>query len=132
MGDGMTTKQPTAKTKKEPMCRTEIPSIIQCDLEEVGGLKGLNERLPSKKNIEKISATHHALSDPVRMTILYLLAIQPLCVCVIKECIGIAGSKLSYHLNIMKESGLVDSEQQGNWIIYRITEEGKKYADETM
>ncbi len=127
----MTTKRPAVKSKKEPMCRTEIPDIIQCDLEEVGGVKGLNGRLPSKKNIEKISATHHALSDPVRVTILYLLAIQPLCVCVIKECIGIAGSKLSYHLNIMKENGLIDSEQQGNWIIYRITENGKKYADET-
>ena len=65
------------------------------------------------------------------MTILYLLAIQSLCVCVIKDCIGIAGSKLSYHLNIMKENGFIDSEQEGNWIIYRITEKGKKYADET-
>lgn len=126
----MTTKRSTAKSKKEPMCRTEIPTIIQCDLEEVGGLKGLNERLPSKKSLERISATHHALSDPVRVTILYLLAVQPLCVCVIKECIGIAGSKLSYHLNIMKESGIIDSEQQGNWIIYRLTDLGKKYADE--
>jgi ArsR family transcriptional regulator len=128
----MTTKLQVTKSKKEPMCRTEIPAIIQCDLEEVGGLKGLNERLPSKKNIEKISATHHALSDPVRITILYLLEIQPLCVCVIKECIGIAGSKLSYHLNIMKESGLIDSEQQGNWIIYRLTEKGEKYVKDAV
>jgi|SRR5665811_1293512 len=128
----MTTKRPAVKTKKEPMCRTEIPGMIQCDLDEVGGVKGLIERLPSKKNIEKISATHHALSDPVRISILYLLIIQPLCVCVIKECIGIAGSKLSYHLNIMKESGLVESEQQGNWIIYRITDNGKKYADDIV
>jgi len=128
----MTTKRPAAKTKKEPMCRTEIPETIQCDLNEVGGVKGLNERLPSKKNIENISAVHHALSDPVRMTILFLLTVQPLCVCVIKECIGIAGSKLSYHLNIMKENGLIDCEQQGNWIIYRITDKGKKYADDTV
>jgi len=128
----MTTKLTAAKTKKEPMCRTEIPDTIKWDLNEVGGVKGLNERLPSKKNIENISATHHALSDPVRITILHLLVIQPLCVCVIKECIGIAGSKLSYHLNIMKESGLIDSEQQGNWIIYRITDKGKKYADDTV
>ena len=114
------------------MCRTEIPGPIQCDLEEVGGVNGLNKRLPSKKTIGNIRTIHHALSDPVRIHILYLLNVQPLCVCVIKECIGIAGSKLSYHLNIMKESGLVDSEQQGNWIIYRITEKGKKYADETV
>jgi ArsR family transcriptional regulator len=128
----MTTKLQGTKSKKEPMCRTGIPAIIQCDLEEVGGLKGLKARLPSKKNIEKISTAHHALSDPVRITILYLLEIQPLCVCVIKECIGIAGSKLSYHLNIMKESGLIDSEQQGNWIIYRLTEKGEKYVKDAV
>jgi len=129
----MTTKRPAAvKSKKEPMCRTEIPDIIQCDLDDVGGVKGLMERLPSKKRIGKISAIHHALSDPVRITILYLLEIQPLCVCVIKECIGIAGSKLSYHLNIMKESGLIDSEQQGNWIIYRLTEKGEKYVKDPV
>ena len=128
----MAIKRPVAKIKKEPMCRTEIPEPIQYDLNEVGGVKGLIKRLPSKKSIEKISATYHALSDPVRMTILYLLTGQPLCVCVIKECIGIAGSKLSYHLNIMKENGLIDCEQQGNWSIYRITDKGKKYMDETM
>jgi ArsR family transcriptional regulator, arsenate/arsenite/antimonite-responsive transcriptional repressor len=114
------------------MCRTEIPDIIQCDLNAVGGVKGLKDRLPSKKSIDKVSATYHALSDPVRITILHLLEIQPLCVCVIKECIGIAGSKLSYHLNIMKESGLIDSEQQGNWIIYRLTEKGEKYVKDSV
>lgn len=111
------------------MCRTEIPEIIECDLNGVGGVAGLNKRLPPKKTIEKISAIHQALSDPVRISILHLLFIQPLCVCVIKECIGIAGSKLSYHLNILKENGLVDCEQQGNWVIYRITDKGKKYTD---
>jgi len=126
----MTIKRPAAKTKKLPICRAVMPGIIQCDLDEVGGVKGLKKHLPPKKSIGKISAIYHALSDPVRLTILYLLNVQPLCVCVIKDCIGIAGSKLSYHLSIMKEGGLIDSEQQGNWIIYQITEKGKKYADE--
>lgn len=126
-------RRPAAKSRIEPICcRTEFPGRIKYDLDEVGGVKGLIKRLPPEKNIEKISATHHVLSDTVRMTILYLLAIQPLCVCVIKDCIGIAGSKLSYHLNIMKENGFIDSEQDGNWIIYTITEKGKKYADETV
>lgn len=94
-------------------------------------MRGLTARLPTRKSIEKIRATHHALSDPVRLTIILLLAIQPLCVCVIKDCIGIAGSKLSYHLSIMKENGFIDSKQEGNWIIYCITVKGKKYAGET-
>jgi ArsR family transcriptional regulator len=78
-----------------------------------------------------MSATHHALSDPVRMTILHLLAVQPLCVCIIKSCIGIADSKLSYHLTVMKKAGLIDGEQQGNWIIYRLTDKGQAFAGES-
>lgn len=114
----------------EPLSRTEMPDEIQCELNEVGGVMGLCERLPSEKIIMKISATHNALSDPVRMTILYLLRIQPLCVCVIKACIGIADSKLSYHLTILKKADLIEGEQQKNWIIYRITDKGHKFTDE--
>jgi len=127
----MTIKNPSAKSTIEPISRSGIPEIIRCDLNAVGGVKGLCERLPSPEQIEEISSTHHALSDTVRITILCLLMIQPLCVCVIRECIGISGSKLSYHLNIMKENGLIVSEQQGNWIIYRITEKGRIFAEDT-
>jgi ArsR family transcriptional regulator len=73
-----------------------------------------------------MSTTFHALSDPVRITILHLLAVQPLCVCVIKECIGIADSKLSYHLTIMKKADLIEGKQEGNWIIYHLTDLGMK------
>jgi len=128
----MTTKKPKANPKKEQACcRTVFPEKIQEELDEVGGIKGLCKRLPTTKRIAKMSATFHALSDPVRITILHLLAVQPLCVCVIKECIGIADSKLSYHLTIMKKADLIEGKQDGNWIIYRLTDLGKKYADET-
>ena len=126
-------KKPKADSGKEPMCcRTEFPGTIQYDLDVVGGVKGLCKLLPTPKRILKMSATYHALSDPVRMTILHLLAVQPLCVCVIKECIGIADSKLSYHLAIMKKADLIEGEQQGNWIIYRLTDLGKKYFEDTV
>ena len=125
----MTINNSSAKSTIEPISRSGIPEIIRCDLNAVGGVKGLRARLPSPEQLEEISSTHHALSDTVRIKILCLLTIHPLCVCVIRECIGISGSKLSYHLNIMKENGLIVSEQQGNWIIYRITEKGKKYFE---
>ncbi len=116
--------------REEFEVRCEIPETIRSDLMQIGGIPGLKTLLPSAGRIEELSSTHHALSDPVRMTILYLLSVQPLCVCVIRACIGISGSKLSYHLNIMKENGLIVSEQQGNWIIYQITEKGKVFAEE--
>jgi ArsR family transcriptional regulator len=38
----------------------------------------------------------------------------------------LSGSKLSYHLNILKENGLIEGENDGNWIIYSITERGRR------
>ena len=106
----------------------EIPEQIQKELDAKGGFVTLASRIPPESTLVEQSRIYHALSDPIRLTILYLLRDQPLCVCVIKACIGIAGSKLSYHLNIMKEAGLIGCEQQGNWIIYRLTDLGKQYS----
>ncbi len=118
----------TGNTSKECLNKTPIPEQVQLELSEIGGLSGLCNCLPTDDELQKICEQHHALSDPIRMKILYLVRIQSLCVCVIKACIGIADSKLSYHLAIMKKTGLISSHQEGNYIIYSITEEGKKNA----
>ena len=47
---------------------------------------------------------YHALADPLRLSILYIIKDQPLCVCVINKFMRLSGSKLSYHLNGLKES----------------------------
>jgi ArsR family transcriptional regulator, arsenate/arsenite/antimonite-responsive transcriptional repressor len=105
----------------------EIPEQIQKELEELGGYEALAERIPSARELDKESRIYHALSDPLRLTILYLLRDQPLCVCVINRFMHLAGSKLSYHLNILKESGLIEGEYHGNWIIYSLTEAAREF-----
>ncbi|MFA6333090.1 MAG: metalloregulator ArsR/SmtB family transcription factor [Methanoregula sp.] len=104
---------------------TELPEQIQKDLDAIGGLEALAGRIPSPGDLEEKSRVYHALSDPLRLTILYLIKDQPLCVCVINRFMRLAGSKLSYHLNILKESGLIEGEYHGNWIIYSLTETGR-------
>jgi ArsR family transcriptional regulator len=107
----------------------EIPGQIQKEIDEIGGFEALAGSIPPEKQLLEKSRIHHALSDPLRLTILYLLRNQPLCVCVINRFTRISGSKLSYHLNILKESGLADSEYHGNWIIYSLTDQGRKFLD---
>ncbi len=107
-----------------------IPQEVSDSLEAVGGVSGLESRLPGRRATLAASCVHHALSEPLRLRILHALAVQPLCVCVIKACIGIADSKLSYHLTILKKAGLIEGEQKGNWIIYQITEKGLLFAQE--
>lgn len=105
----------------------EIPEQIQKELEQVGGFDALAGRIPPHSELEEKSRIHHALADPLRLTILHLLKDQPLCVCVIKRFVRLSGSKLSYHLNILKESSLIEGEYQGNWIIYSLTDTGREY-----
>lgn len=103
----------------------EIPEPIECDLKKIGGIKGLTKNLPKDKEIEKISKIFHGLSDKYRLKTLLVVNTQPLCVCIIKEILGIADSKLSYHLSTLKECGLIYGKQQGNWIIYYPTKLGE-------
>ncbi|MBR1369438.1 ArsR family transcriptional regulator [Methanocalculus chunghsingensis] len=104
----------------------ELPAEIESSLCECGGITGLIGRLPPEEVVEEAVSTFRALADPLRLKILTLLAVQPLCVCVIRAVLGIADSRLSYHLSILKNAGLIAGEQSGNWIIYRLTEGGER------
>jgi ArsR family transcriptional regulator len=105
---------------------TELPEQIQTELDAMGGLDALASRIPPRVELDAGSRIYHALSDPIRLSILYIIMDQPLCVCVINRFMRLSGSKLSYHLNILKESGLIEGKYHGNWIIYSITERGHR------
>jgi len=115
-------REKPGKTPEDPA----LPAQVQEELERLGGLTAIRERIPPKKELEMQSAIFHAVSDPLRLTILQLVKDQPLCVCVIIWYLKISGPKLSYHLNILKETGLIKGVPQGNWIIYSLTERGRR------
>ncbi len=98
-------------------------------LDEEGGLGGLLALLPEASALDAEAAVHSALSDPLRLRILRLLGRSPLCVCVIRATLDIPDSKLSYHLGILKSAHLARSKKRGNWIIYELTDEGRRWLD---
>ena len=112
---------------KEKCCdfSKDLPDTIQKELDKQGGMEGLLERIPGQSELHASSRLHQALADPIRLTVMYSLLSQPLCVCVIKGVVQIADSKLSYHLSILKERDFIAGDQQGNWIIYSITDRGR-------
>jgi len=67
-----------------------------------------------------------AIADPIRLRILKALRIEDLCVCVFVELMDCEYSKLSYHLRLLKEAGLIDSKKDGKFLIYHLTEFGAK------
>jgi len=119
--------QKRTPSMKEKCCEPgkDLPDPIQKDLDDQGGMEGLLSRIPDPTVLYASSRFHQALADPIRLTVMYALLSQPLCVCVIKGVVQIADSKLSYHLSILKEQDFISGEQQGNWIIYSITDRGR-------
>ena len=109
-----------------------LPPGVEESLCQCGGITGLIEQLPADAGLVRESSVHRALGDPLRLKILTMLSVQPLCVCVVKAVLGIADSKLSYHLGVLKKANLIAGEAQGNWIIYRLTAEGEAWAQQIV
>ncbi len=61
-----------------------------------------------------------ALSDETRLRTLKLLEDGELCVCDIVAALDMVQPKVSFHLKILKDAGLVKDRKQGKWIHYSI------------
>ena len=69
---------------------------------------------------ERAVALFHALSDPIRLSIMQLLRGGERCVCDLQDDLEAAQSKLSFHLKVLKDAGLVSDRREGRWSYYTI------------
>jgi DNA-binding transcriptional ArsR family regulator len=60
------------------------------------------------------------LSNPIRLEIIHLLSIQPLCVGEIVQATGQSESVISRHLGLLRSNNLAIGERHGQEIIYHI------------
>lgn len=70
----------------------------------------------------EIAAVFSALSDETRLRILALLANGELCVCQIESVLRMQQSKISRHLTVLRQAGLVSGRREGVWIHYSLPE----------
>src|SRR5919112_2898152 len=62
----------------------------------------------------------HALSDEARLEIIETLLDGEHCVCDLMTHIDAAQSRLSYHLKVLKDAGLVTDRREGRWSYYTL------------
>lgn len=60
----------------------------------------------------------HALSDETRVGLVEKLRTGEQCVCNLMDHLGAAQSRLSFHLKVLKDAGLVDCRKEGRWAYY--------------
>jgi ArsR family transcriptional regulator, arsenate/arsenite/antimonite-responsive transcriptional repressor len=98
---------------------------------------------------EHLTRVAKALSDPIRLRMLGLLAEgrsccafpdpasrnvpgpgtpAGICVCELQEQFGLGQSKTSYHLRVLKDAGLVTEETRGKWTFYELDDEAARQA----
>jgi DNA-binding transcriptional ArsR family regulator len=106
-----------------------IPENVQTSLDELGGVDQLPSLLPPDGELSSMAQAHKALADPLRLKVLHLLSASRLCVCVIRTVTDVEDSKLSYHLGLLRSTGLITSEREGNWMIYELTAKGRRWME---
>jgi ArsR family transcriptional regulator, arsenate/arsenite/antimonite-responsive transcriptional repressor len=76
--------------------------------------------LRTSGDVERAVALFHALSDATRLSILDMLKDGERCVCELQGELDAAQSRLSFHLRVLKEAGLVTDRKEGRWMYYSI------------
>jgi ArsR family transcriptional regulator len=62
----------------------------------------------------------HALSDPIRLSVLELLQGGERCVCELMAELDMAQSRLSWHLKTLSDAGIVTARREGRWNYYAL------------
>jgi ArsR family transcriptional regulator, arsenate/arsenite/antimonite-responsive transcriptional repressor len=65
----------------------------------------------------------HALSDETRLSILQRLRLGERCVCDLTDALDAAQSRLSFHLKVLKDAGLVTDRRDGRWMYYNLNQD---------
>lgn len=82
--------------------------------------------------VKNVASLFHALSDETRLEILERLRDGEKCVCELTDVLKAAQSRLSFHLRVLKEAGLILDRPEGRWTYYALNSEGLEEAEETI
>ncbi|MFL5467879.1 MAG: ArsR/SmtB family transcription factor [Gemmatimonadaceae bacterium] len=72
---------------------------------------------------ERAIELFHALSDETRLDIIELLRKGERCVCELTDTLDAAQSRLSFHLRVLKDAGIVRDRKDGRWVHYELEPE---------
>src|SRR5678815_5480028 len=64
-----------------------------------------------------------AIGEPTRFSILRRLHKGERCVCELTDALDAAQSRLSFHLKVLKDAGLVTDRREGRWMYYELVPE---------
>jgi ArsR family transcriptional regulator len=76
---------------------------------------------PATASIEELLAALRAVGEPTRLRLLVLCSHGELTVSELAQILGQSQPRVSRHLKLMCEAGLLDRFREGSWVFYRIS-----------
>ena len=71
-------------------------------------------------DLTRCTRLFHALSDETRLAVVQLLGDGERCVCDLQSALDVTQSRLSFHLRVLKDAGLVRDRKDGRWSYYTL------------
>jgi ArsR family transcriptional regulator len=71
-------------------------------------------------DVARIAQLCNALADEARVEIVARLLDGEKCVCDLTDALETGQSRLSYHLKVLKDAGLVSDRREGRWSYYTL------------
>ena len=93
-----------------------------------------NRAVPTQTGLDLARAAHlfHALSDETRLAVLDMLRDGERCVCELQDALDAAQSRLSFHLRVLREAGLVSDRREGRWAYYALVPDALAEAHDVV
>jgi ArsR family transcriptional regulator len=85
-----------------------------------GRCAGLASAPLNDEQAAELAKVFKALSDPVRLRLLSMIAASEgeVCVCEMTPAFELSQPTISHHLKLLRQAGLIDCERRGTWVYY--------------
>ena len=86
----------------------------------------------TKPDLSRAVELFHALSDETRLEIVQRLRTGEHCVCDLTDLLDAAQSRLSFHLKVLRDAGLVTDRKEGRWVHYALNRDAFQEVQELL
>ena len=76
--------------------------------------------MPVTTDLSRLTRQFQALSDETRLRVIDMLRGGERCVCDLTAALDAGQSRLSFHLKVLKDAGLVTDRREGRWSYYAL------------
>ena len=99
--------------------------IELCECEEIhaDAINCQREAMPGEETLYELSDFFKILGDSTRISILFAIDGEPMCVCDIAALLGMTKSAVSHQLKILRQNALVTYRKAGKNVYYTLADE---------